>query len=268
MPSSVPFLITARLSSVRLPKKLLRELDGVEVVSKVIERGVEAFGVDQVVLCTSPLATDDELVDVSDRHGIKVHRGHPDDILLRLAGACRERNAIGFVGQTGENPLFQIDHCLRIRDAIMEGRDLVRYAGLPVGCSPYGIGRAALETILETKDEEDTGFWGYWLNRPDLFNVLMLEAEEDLHMPDMRLTVDYPEDLELMKALFALHPGMPDLKAVIRTLRTRPEIKAINAMRKQGDMPEEMKERVNTFFDMNRELVLGEHAKQKALFKR
>ena len=40
----VPFLITARLSSVRLPKKLLRELDGTEVVSKVIERGIKAFG--------------------------------------------------------------------------------------------------------------------------------------------------------------------------------------------------------------------------------
>jgi spore coat polysaccharide biosynthesis protein SpsF len=249
MSNPIPFLITARLSSVRLPKKLLRELDGTEVVSKVIERGVRAFGVENVILCTSYLPSDDELIHVSERHGIQVHRGDPEDILLRLAGPVRERDACGFVGQTGENPLFQIDHCLRIRDAIMEGRDLVRYRGLPIGCSPYGIGRAALETVLATKEERDTGFWGYWLNRPDFFDTLWIDAEQELQRPDKRLTVDYPEDLDLMRALFTHHPGMPDLRDVLASLQAHPELDAINAMHEQGDMPAEMKAAIGSFFE-------------------
>ena len=249
MSTPIPFLITARLSSVRLPKKLLRELDGTEVVGKVIERGVRAFGLDNVILCTSHLPSDDELVHVSERYGIGVHRGDPEDILLRLAGPVRERDACGFVGQTGENPLFQIDHCLRIRDAIMEGRDLVRYKGLPIGCSPYGIGRAALETVLATKEERDTGFWGYWLNRPDFFDTLWIEGEKELQRPDKRLTVDYPEDLELMRALFRRHPGMPDLRDVLAALRADGDLDAINAMHEQGDMPAEMKATIEAFFE-------------------
>jgi spore coat polysaccharide biosynthesis protein SpsF (cytidylyltransferase family) len=248
MSNTIPFLITARLSSVRLPKKLLRELDGTEVISKVIERGINAFGEKNVILCTSYLDTDDELVTISERHGIGIHRGDPVDILLRLAGPVRERNAVGFVGQTGENPLFQIDHCLRIRDAIEQGRDLVRYKGLPIGCSPYGIGRAALETVLATKEEQDTGFWGYWLNRPNFFDTLWIDAENELQLPTKRLTIDYPEDLELMRAIFALHPGMPDLRDVLTTIKANDTLNAINAMHEQGDMPEDMKAAINDFF--------------------
>ena len=103
MNTNIPFLITARLSSERLPRKLMRDLDGTKLVGKVIERGIAAFGADQVVLCTSPLPTDEDLVRVAESHGIAVHLGHPVDILDRLCGALREREAVGFVGQTGEN---------------------------------------------------------------------------------------------------------------------------------------------------------------------
>ena len=264
---NIPFLITARLSSVRLPKKLLQELDGTEVISKVIERGIKAFGREQVILCTSQLPMDDELVNVSARHGISVFRGHPEDILLRLCGACRERNALGFVGQTGENPIFQVDHCLRIRDLIAEGHDLVRYQGLPIGCSPYGISRPALETLLATKEEEDTGFWGYLLNRPELFDVVMVQAEESLRMPTMRLTVDYLEDLELMRGLFSLHPGMPDLRDVIHSLRTMPELKEINRMHVQGDLDEQAKDRLQDFFQRRGREVEQELERQRRWFR-
>jgi len=251
----IPFLITARLSSVRLPRKLMRELDGTEVVGKVIERAIATFGKEEVILCTSPLAMDDDLVTVSERYGIGVFRGHPEDILLRLCGALRERDANGMVGQTGENPIFELDHCLRIRDRIAEGMDLVRYQGLPIGCSPYGISRAALETLLATKEEEDTGFWGYLLNKPDIFAVDMIEATEEMRMPGMRLTTDYPEDLELMRAIFLELPGMPKVGEVVALLKEHPEIKAINSMRVQADLEEDAKKRLEEFFLRNAERI-------------
>lgn len=254
----IPFLITARLSSVRLPRKLMRELDGTVVVGKVIERAIAAFGKEDVILCTSPLAMDNDLVSVSERYGIGVFRGHPEDILLRLCGALRERDANGMVGQTGENPIFELDHCLRIRGRIAEGMDLVRYQGLPIGCSPYGISRAALETLLATKEEEDTGFWGYLLNKPDIFAVDMIEAAEDMRMPGMRLTTDYPEDLELMRAIFKELPGMPKVGDVVSLLKEQPELKAINGMRVQGDLEEDAKRRLEQFFITNADLIRSE----------
>jgi spore coat polysaccharide biosynthesis protein SpsF (cytidylyltransferase family) len=244
----IPFLITARLSSVRLPRKLMQHLDGTEVVGKVIERAIAGFGMNDVVLCTSPLSMDDDLVTVSERYGIAVFRGHPEDILLRLCGALRERNSFGMVGQTGENPIFDVDDCLRIRDRIAAGKDLVRFLGLPIGCSPYGISRAALETLLSTKEEEDTGFWGYLLNKPDIFDVELIEAEENRRMPAMRLTTDYPEDLELMRAIFRELPGMPSVASVVSLLKDHPELRTINGMRVQADLDPETKTRLEAFF--------------------
>jgi len=254
----IPFLITARLSSVRLPRKLMLELDGTEVVGKVIERAIAAFGKEDVILCTSPLPMDDDLVRVSERYGIGVFRGHPEDILLRLCGALRERGGMGMVGQTGENPIFELEHCLRIRDRLAAGKDLVRYVGLPIGCSPYGISRAALETLLATKEEEDTGFWGYLLNKPHIFAVEMIDAEEDMRMPAMRLTTDYPEDLELMRSIFKELPGMPTVGEAVSLLKQHPELKAINAMRFQADLEEETKIRLEEFFSKNAERIRRE----------
>lgn len=260
----IPFLITARLSSVRLPRKLMRELDGTEVVGKVIERAIAAFGREDVVLCTSPLAMDDDLVTVSERYGIGVFRGHPEDILLRLCGALRDFGGMGMVGQTGENPIFEVEHCLRIRDRIAAGMDLVRYQGMPIGCSPYGISRAALETLLATKEEEDTGFWGYLLNKPDIFAVDMIEAAEDMRMPGMRLTTDYPEDLDLMRAIFKELPGMPKVGVVVTLLKEQPGLKAINAMRVQADLEEDAKKRLEEFFRKNADLIRSELRAQRA----
>jgi len=255
---NIPFLITARLSSVRLPRKLMRDLDGTEVVGKVIERAIAAFGKADVVLCTSPLAMDDDLVAVSKRYGIGVYRGHPEDILLRLCGALRERNGFGMVGQTGENPIFELEHCLRIRDRIAAGKDLVRYLGLPIGCSPYGISRAALETLVSTKEEEDTGFWGYLLNKPDIFSVDMIEAPEEMRMSGMRLTTDYPEDLDLMRAIFKELPGMPTVGDVVSLLKQHPELKAINGMHVQADLEEDAKKRLEEFFLRNADRIRAE----------
>jgi len=259
----IPFLITARLSSVRLPRKLMRELDGTVVVGKVIERAIAAFGKEDVILCTSPLSTDDDLARVSERYGISVFRGHPEDILLRLCGALREFRGMGMVGQTGENPIFELEHCLRIRDRIASGKDLVRYVGLPIGCSPYGISRAALETLIATKEEEDTGFWGYLLNKPEIFAVEMIEAAQGMRMPEMRLTTDHPEDLELMHAIFKRLPGMPTVGEVVHLLEQHPDLKAINGMRIQADLEEDAKMRLEKFFLDNADRIRVELEAQR-----
>jgi spore coat polysaccharide biosynthesis protein SpsF len=242
----------------------MQHLDGTEVVGKVIERAIAGFGMNDVVLCTSPLSMDDDLVTVSERYGIAVFRGHPEDILLRLCGALRERNSFGMVGQTGENPIFDVDHCLRIRDRIAAGKDLVRFLGLPIGCSPYGISRAALETLLSTKEEEDTGFWGYLLNKPDIFDVELIEAEENRRMPAMRLTTDYPEDLELMRAIFRELPGMPCVASVVSLLKDHPELRTINGMRVQADLDPETKTRLETFFALRGKEVKKELELQRS----
>ncbi|MEZ4808483.1 MAG: 3-deoxy-manno-octulosonate cytidylyltransferase [Flavobacteriales bacterium] len=247
----IGFLITARLRSTRLRRKLLLPLDDSTVIGKVIERAVSVPGMDQVVLCTSDLPDDDELEIIASEAGIGCFRGSPEDVLQRLRDACHAHGFDGFVGITGENPLFHPPHCEMARDHLIKGADLVRFTGLPIGCAPYGVGLAALRTICDLKEEVDTEIWGYLLNRPEIFDVHDIQAEPALQYPDIRVTIDYPEDLELIRALFSSLPGMPALQEVIAMLRSDPKLERINATRAQADLPSDVKQRLDAFFSAN-----------------
>ncbi|MFZ1688191.1 MAG: 3-deoxy-manno-octulosonate cytidylyltransferase [Flavobacteriales bacterium] len=257
------FLITARLRSTRLPRKLLLPLDNSNVIGKVIERAKQVEGMEQVVLCTSTLPGDDELVDIAAREGIASFRGDPEDVMVRLRDACRSYGYGAFVGITGEDPIFDAGHCRQAREELERGADLVSFSKLPIGCSAYGVGLAALETVCAFKQEVDTEIWGYLINRPEVFNVRSIDPGADYAMPDVRLTIDYPEDYELMKAIYAVMPGMPDVAAVIALLRQRPDLLAINAMRKQADLDAGMKQRINDWFLANKERITA-HRKAQA----
>jgi spore coat polysaccharide biosynthesis protein SpsF len=69
----------------------------------------------------------------------------------------------------------------------------------------------------------------YFHEHPERFDVLSVEAERP--WPDLRLTVDTPEDLALVTAVFeALHPRDPafGLPEVVALLESRPDLAALN----------------------------------------
>lgn len=257
------FLITARLRSTRLPRKLLLPLDDGTVIGKVIERARQVEGMEQVVLCTSDLPADDELVDIAHREGIGCFRGHPDDVMARLRDACKHFGYGAFVGITGEDPIFDEGHCRQARQALEEGADLVSFSRLPIGCSTYGVALAALDTVCAFKQEIDTEIWGYLINRPEVFDVRIIDPGDAFHMPAVRLTIDYPEDYDLMKAIYAAMPGIPGTAAVIAFLRGRPDLLAINAMRKQADLSPEVKQRIADWFTANKERIRARYLEAK-----
>ncbi|MDX9751441.1 MAG: hypothetical protein RBT71_10210, partial [Flavobacteriales bacterium] len=162
--------------------------------------------------------------------------------------ACLHFGLEAFVGITGENPLFDPRHCMQARALLADGADLERFNGLPIGCAAYGVGMHALRTICDVKQEVDTEIWGYLLHRPALFEVRTVEVDPALRLPGVRLTIDYPEDLDLMRAIFARLPGAPALADVVALLRAEPELLRINAHRKQADLPAEAKARLDAFF--------------------
>jgi len=66
----IGYLITARLKSTRLIKKILLDLNGKSILDRVIKRCQLTKGVDKVVLCTSTNPQDDELSDYAKRNNI------------------------------------------------------------------------------------------------------------------------------------------------------------------------------------------------------
>ena len=68
---------------------------------------------------------------------------------------------------------------------------------------------------------------------PDVFKIEQIQAPSELARPDIRLTVDTPEDLIVVRTVYAaLEPEfgtMPPLLEIIKYLDSHEELRSLNA---------------------------------------
>jgi len=228
----VGYLITARLKSTRLPRKILLEVGGRPFLSHMIHRLRKASSVDEIVICTSANPQDDPLEDLAAAEGVSCFRGDEEDVVRRLADACEARGLDYALNITADCPLVDPGYADRIAEEFERtGADLIRSFGLPHGAFSYGLKPAALKRVVEIKDSTRTEVWGRYFTDTDLFEVRDLPIEDRHRWPDLRMTLDYPEDYEFFKALWSGMPAPPQdaaLEEILGFLREHPEIIEIN----------------------------------------
>jgi predicted dehydrogenase/spore coat polysaccharide biosynthesis protein SpsF (cytidylyltransferase family) len=229
----VGYLITARLKSTRLPEKLLREVCGRPILAHMLDRLNLAERVDAVIICTSTNPGDDRLVDLAESEGVGCFRGDEDDVLKRLYDAALAYELDYVLNITADCPFVDPVYADRIVEAFERtDADLIHALDLPHGAYSYGIKPAALETVLDIKENRDTEVWGRYFTDTDLFDVYDLPIEDELHrQPDLRMTLDYPEDLSFFRVVFAelYQPGeVFSLDEILRFLDEHPEVVDIN----------------------------------------
>lgn len=227
----IGFLITARLKSARLPLKVIKDLNGKTVMERVIERAKAVRGLSEVVLCTSTNPQDRELVDIARKCGIYYYNGDEDDVLRRLLDAAKLFGLDYFIGITADNPLATIRYSEIIIDKIKETKaDFIKLRGLPLGCATYGMKVKALETVCAIKTVIDTEMWGKLIDRPEVFDIRVIEIDGKMNRPGLRLTLDYQEDYELFDNIYRNITGdeVLDLEDVIDYLDDHSEVASMN----------------------------------------
>lgn len=234
--------ITARLKSTRLPKKAIKPLEGKPMIRHLIDRLRLAERPEQIVMCTSPVAEDDPLEKIARDEEIGCYRGEPGDVLLRLTNAAQKFNVNTVISCTADNPLTDPIYIDRLTDFHRNGGyDYSKVEGLPFGTFSYAVARPAMEEACDIKAKRDTEVWGGYFTNTDKFRVGTLQVEEKgLRQPDLRLTVDTPEDFELMKEIYsALHEedSVFPLKDVVRLLAQNPSLLELNAGVQQKEPP-------------------------------
>lgn len=248
------FLITARLKSSRLPLKIMKDLNGKKVIERIIERAKEIDEISTIVVCTSPNNQDKPLIEVANKNKVAYFLGDPDDVLKRLNDATLFHKFDYVLGITADNPLFSIKYSNKIVNEIKtEKYDFIKINGLPFGTATWGMKAKALQTVCKVKNIVDTEIWGYLIDRQEIFNALTIEAEKNLHRPNLRLTLDYEEDYKLINHLYTNIPFKTtlSLQKVIEYLDRHPEIAAINKNCIQLDVPPELKEKINKNYKEN-----------------
>jgi spore coat polysaccharide biosynthesis protein SpsF len=227
-------LITARLKSTRLPKKVLKPIRGRPMLAHMLDRLKLARRPSEIIICTSPLAQDDPLVDVARQEGVQCYRGDPDDVLLRITEAAERHGVDTVISCTADNPFVDPVYMDRLVDFHIEHRyDFTRIEGLPFGTFSYGVAYPAMVRACEIKAAADSEVWGGYFTETGQFSCGVLQVEDPgIRWPELRLTVDTPRDFRLITAIFdhLYQPGRVfSLQQIVDLCRKRPDLVAINA---------------------------------------
>jgi spore coat polysaccharide biosynthesis protein SpsF len=251
-------IIQARMSSSRLPGKVLRDIAGQAMLSRVVLRARRARMVSQVVVATTTDPSDDPVFAFCRQQGYPVFRGSLNDVLDRYYQAAREFGAeiaeqdFPVVRVTADCPVIdpgEIDHVVNefLADAAREVpgeqdlRPRVDFAAnrlpppwkrtYPIGldtevCWFTGLERAWREARLTYEREH---VMPYFYDEPDRFRIRLVDYPQDYG--HLRWTVDTAEDLELINRVYTHFYGRNDFTwlEVLDLFERQPDLMNVNA---------------------------------------
>lgn len=208
-------ILQARMSSTRLPGKVLKPLVGRPMIERQIERLRRCVTLQRIIVATSTEPSDDPLADHLTGLGVDLFRGSLTDVLDRYLGAARAFDVTGQVVRlTADCPLADpqvIDDCVRLHadlgvDYVSNGRQRTYPHGLDVEAFDMA---ALVASAAETRDPYDREHVTPFIYRhPQRFSVAALTQETD--ESHLRWTVDTPDDYAFVERVYAaLYPENP-----------------------------------------------------------
>ena len=241
---TVAAVIQARMSSSRLPGKVLRTLGSRPVLDWVVRAARVSEVVDQVVVATSTSSEDDDVVKLSAELGVECVRGSEEDVLSRFLLSLDTYPADAVVRLTADCPLLdpaviaQTVGAFRAAHKHVDYLSTVVVRSLPRGLDVEVASADALRRVAKHASGYDrVHVTSALYNNPHRYRVAGLTFVP--HADDLRITLDTEEDLRLLEALveeFGDRP--PAWRVLVALLRTRPELVGLNEQVQQKALHE------------------------------
>ncbi len=232
---SVCAAIACRVQSERLYGKPLQRIEDKTILEHLVFQLSYSKKIDQVVLAVAKGTGNEAFIEVAKKLGIEYVFGDMDNVTERLVLAARKVGADRIVRHTSDNPMVYKQNLDEMIDRQAEGGyDYVSTTLLPDGTMAEVVTVEALERSVRDGDQKHRhhAVTQYIFDRQDEFKVLRLDAPEHLRRPEIRLTIDLPEDLLLFRKMFKdiYRPGKHvTVQEAVEYLDAHPEVKALNA---------------------------------------
>jgi len=174
---------------------------------------------------------DDKIEKLAKEMNIDVFRGSEMDVLERFKNAALEFGVENIINIDGDDIFCEFKFIkLTITELKKTDVDFVSWKNLPLGTTPIGIKVSALIKICEQKATQNTETgWGKFFTDTGLCKVKYLTSDDvELIDPEIRLTLDYPEDFELFKHIIRNVKEPYALRDIIKFLHKRKDIQKLN----------------------------------------
>ncbi len=230
-PQDVLAIIQARLGSVRFPRKVLAELGGKPLIEFMITRVQKARSVGAIVLAVPEDDLDSPLAEIASRQGVGLAVGSEKDVLTRFADAVRGRDESVILRLTADCPLIDPEVIDRaVQEFVRQGVGYLRTdPTFPDGLDVEVTTREALLTAASSATAPaEREHVTPWIAAHPKYRQASIGNTRNLG--HLRLTVDEPEDLVVVRAIVEeLTAEAVSLATVTELYDRRPEIFSGNA---------------------------------------
>ena len=238
MKSKIVASIEARMTSSRLPGKVLMPATSeASMLEYMIHSVKQSRLIDDIIVATTVNETDQPIVELCNKLGVKYYRGSEDDVLLRVLEAHKSIDSKIIVELTGDCPLIDaqiVDKIIQIyldNDYDYVSNSHVR--SYPDGFDVQVFSVDCLEDVSNSKNEQyDRENVSSYIYRSDKYKLDAVIADKELFWPDLRVTLDDTGDYKLIKSIIEnLEPKHHNkFKAldVVQLLKSRPELLQLN----------------------------------------
>jgi spore coat polysaccharide biosynthesis protein SpsF len=256
MKPRVVAIIQGRMSSSRLPGKILADIAGQAMLQRVFMRTSRAATVTKTIFATTTDSSDDTVAEYCNFSEIPFTRGSLYDVLDRYYQTAKQAKADVVVRITADCPVIDPGLIDDVVNIVIRDQSSIDFAAnrlpppfhrtYPIGLDTEVCTFAALELAWkEAKEPQHREhampylYEGVELTRQSRiletgtsargFNIALLHYTTDFG--DYRWTVDTPEDLEFIRQVYARFNSHDDFswKDVLELVQSEPHLMQINA---------------------------------------
>lgn len=247
----VVVIVQARMDSVRMPGKVLKEILKKPLLGYLIERLRRATLIDDIVIATTTKRSDDKVVKFCNDNQINCFRGPEFDVLKRYYMAAKEFKAENIVRICGDSPLIDpvmvdemVSEFLNMKISTDYYSNTINQT-YPLGMNTEIFSFSALESAYKNANnkferEHVTPF--IYMNA-EVFKICQKHIQPNLSK--LRLTVDQKEDFEVIKLIIENFnkPNQPfdfTLEDIVSLSKEKPTIFSKNNKVSQKTIKEQM----------------------------
>lgn len=230
-------IIEARMSSSRLPGKVLKRTldDKLSMIEMMVNRINRSMLSDETIVATTTNPNDDELCAHLEKNNINYYRGSEENVLQRVLDTALENSVDVIVEVTGDCPL--LDHTIIDQSIGFFFKTRSDYVGNTCITNSYPRGQdvkvfstktlSMVNCLTQDKDDQEHVSL-YIYNNTSRFKCTPLPAPSLKINPKTRLTVDYPEDLDLILRLVENLGPDCGFDQMIKFMNKNPELYDLN----------------------------------------
>lgn len=214
MPFDCIALVQARMSSSRLPGKVLRDIAGEPMLGHILRRLSSSKHLKEIFVLSSEDKSDDAVADFVKARGFSVYRGSLEDVLSRFETCLREQSAHAFARVCADSPFYDV----KLLDCAIEtffAKDVFLLSSTVKRSFPVGQSMEILQRqvfldkaphIVQASDRENVTSAFY---KPECTLPLFSFQNEKGDYSQARHVVDTAEDFEVAEKIArALGPRM------------------------------------------------------------